>query len=447
MADLNSNLPARRSSQPQGVTSKLGTSIFFLIFLAFGAGFACLIGASILKSISQLSWQKVNCAITHVSIVDNQKPSNPNYRCDVTYAYTFRGRSYTGTAIQTDYNDSSNYYDAQKLADHYPAGSHQWGMVDPARPQVCVLERSSLLFAFVLLMPLLFIAIGAGGIFFVWRKKVQNPEAKQVVNPQEAKVGNAAFFSIFFIAGLLVLTFLFIPAASRVYGDSSWVKVPCEILHSGVGSHSGNKGGTTYSVEVLYRYQFKGNSYSSSRYQFFDGSSSGYDSKQDIVQTLPPHHKTFCYVDPTDPAYAVLNKNSYQIFLFGLIPVVFMVVGGLGLVSALRGSSSAMPESGKHVNLDKASPLVQFLVSVGVALFWNGIVSVFIAELISGWRHGHTDYFHALFMIPFVLVGVIIILFTVRQGWKLLQSIFSMGIDAGSMQPKRPAKPADHFRT
>jgi len=41
-----------------------------------------------------------------------------------------------------------------------------------------------------------------------------------------------------------------------------------------------------------------------------------------------------------------------------------------------------------------------------IALFWNGIVSVFVVQVIKGWRSGHAELFLTVFMIPFVLVGL-----------------------------------------
>ena len=38
-----------------------------------------------------------------------------------------------------------------------------------------------------------------------------------------------------------------------------------------------------------------------------------------------------------------------------------------------------------------------------MAVFWNGIVSVFVWQVIESWRSGHADWFLTLFMIPFVL--------------------------------------------
>jgi hypothetical protein len=52
------------------------------------------------------------------------------------------------------------------------------------------------------------------------------------------------------------------------------------------------------------------------------------------------------------------------------------------------------------------SPLGKLLATVFIALFWNGIVSVFVAQVVKGWRSGSPDWFLTVFMIPFVLIGL-----------------------------------------
>lgn len=48
-------------------------------------------------------------------------------------------------------------------------------------------------------------------------------------------------------------------------------------------------------------------------------------------------------------------------------------------------------------------------------LFWNGIVSVFVVIAISGHLEGDPEWFLTLFIIPFVLVGIALIVFFIRQ--------------------------------
>jgi hypothetical protein len=52
------------------------------------------------------------------------------------------------------------------------------------------------------------------------------------------------------------------------------------------------------------------------------------------------------------------------------------------------------------------SPWVRLIGAIFFAAFWNGIVSIFVWQVIDGFRHGRPSWFMTLFMIPFVVVGV-----------------------------------------
>ena len=62
----------------------------------------------------------------------------------------------------------------------------------------------------------------------------------------------------------------------------------------------------------------------------------------------------------------------------------------------------------RRVGLDSsASPKAKLLFALFFACIWNGIVSVFVVEIVGGFMgEGSPDWFGALFMVPFVAVGL-----------------------------------------
>jgi hypothetical protein len=50
-----------------------------------------------------------------------------------------------------------------------------------------------------------------------------------------------------------------------------------------------------------------------------------------------------------------------------------------------------------------------------VGLFWNGIVSVFVWQAVQAWRAGQPDGCLTAFLVPFVLVGLLLIFGAFRQ--------------------------------
>lgn len=239
----------------------------------------------------------------------------------------------------------------------------------------------------------------------------------------------AAFFGVFLLVGLGFLLIFAVPAW-RVVSSQGWTPIDCEILSSSVGSHAGENGGT-YSIDVRYRYTFEGIEYTGDRYEFLGGSSSGYKSKQKVVDALPEGSLTTCYVDPDEPSESVLYRGFSWVYLFALLPLVFILVGGVGIAwvldsnhRAAAGRGGAIGESADRfaevdswatpvapagqVELEEAlSPGGKLGCLIGVAIFWNGIVSVFVWALWSDWQSGAGfNGCMTIFLIPFVLVGL-----------------------------------------
>jgi len=77
-------------------------------------------------------------------------------------------------------------------------------------------------------------------------------------------------------------------------------------------------------------------SFGSSRYQFSTAWSGGYDGKEAIADRYPRGMRTVCYVNPKDPTDAVIERGYTWELLVGLIPLVFVGIGGVGLVRTLR---------------------------------------------------------------------------------------------------------------
>jgi hypothetical protein len=102
--------------------------------------------------------------------------------------------------------------------------------------------------------------------------------------------------------------------------------------------------------------------------------------------------------------------------LLGALTAIFLVAG-LGLTrhgwKALRRGPATTEATGELT--PPATPLVlrpavapggKVAAAFFFAVFWNGIVSVFVWQAWGGWQRGDPDWFLTLFLIPFVLVGL-----------------------------------------
>lgn len=162
-----------------------------------------------------------------------------------------------------------------------------------------------------------------------------------------------------------------------------------------------------------------------------------------------------CWYDPADPRVAVLERGaSWWIWLVLVIPASFVAIGGGGLIyrmlswgksaehraAVARRVSRHDPfktngaSAGELPNIPDGSDITNspgtqlrfrlpIATSAGWALFgvllacliFNGIVSIFVVIAIGGHLEGQPDWFLTLFIIPFVLVGIGLIVFFVRQ--------------------------------
>ncbi len=69
--------------------------------------------------------------------------------------------------------------------------------------------------------------------------------------------------------------------------------------------------------------------------------------------------------------------------------------------------SSAAPAQRPVTLAPRQTGRAKFIGTTIFAIFWNGIVSVFVVIAVKGWMHSRPDYFLSIFMIPFALIGLL----------------------------------------
>jgi hypothetical protein len=431
---------SHRSSARIGLAARIFGTLFCGVFLLAGLFLGVAITRETYQKVSTHSW-KPGRAMISSSDVQTEQNKNQNYKLTVRYQYSFEGKEYSSDQFAIGYSGSSDYTKSQRLLEKYPADSSTTCYVNPKNPAEAVLERSSLWIVFGLLFPIPFVLVGAGGIYFLWRGGGSESDTRSVRKPISETAAMTStpryvivFFTLFLVAGAAALAGFFVRPALKVLQAKNWRQIPCVVISSEVRSHDSDDG-TTYSVNILYAYEVNGKEYKSNRYQFMAGSSSGYDRKATIVRRHPPGTKTVCFVNPDDPTEAVLERGFTKGLWFGLIPLVFVAAGVAGIFSNLRKlreqrfaisvaaarRSTAMASryqpaptpdedvAGPVTLKPKSSPLGKLLGTIIVAIFWNGIVSVFVYQVLEMWRTGHggaLKWFLTLFLTPFVAVGL-----------------------------------------
>ena len=244
---------------------------------------------------------------------------------------------------------------------------------------------------------------------------------------RRGRVAGAVFSAIFLlIGGGLLIPFFLVPVA-EVWQARRWDQRGCTIVSSRVAGD-----GDTHSVEVRYRYENAGVAYTGTRAQFMGGASSGREDKQRVVDGLVPGSTVLCWVDPRRPDQSVLDRGLTGDMWFGLIPGSFAVFGVLGLYFCIRGrpagdsrwaaaaSAGALPPEARvgsepRVLKPEYAPIARFVATAAMALFWNGLThSLLVGGVIDGWRTGRQPILMTVFALPFVGMGVVLVVKAVR---------------------------------
>ncbi len=472
-------------SGSNSVGGKIFATLFGLVFAGFGLFFCYLMARPLVDQYATWFWPATDCAIESSQFVDastaTEKPANP-FRFDVRYRYTWQGQEHTSSTFRRGYEGGDDPAEAQRLAARFPVGSTARCYVNPKPPTESALVRPRLTGLLLFLFPLIFVAFGLGLVVMSWRGAsatstatgggpAVTPIGKPEMSPLKMFGCASAFFGVFAVFGLLFFIPFFGLPMWRLVKARSWNAVPCTVVSSEVGSHSGSKGGSTYSVDVVYHYTVGGHEYTGNRYGFVSGSSSGRSGKEEAVARLPAGTETTCYVNPDDPTDAVLNREFSRDMLFGLIPLVFVAVGLGGILIAgiairrgavAKGISQWVPGVRKEralgdqpLGMPRVSeladdprapralkpaqtPLGKLGCAIFLAIFVGGLVGTFVWKgVLEPMRQGgHPEGCLMIFLIPFALIALglivnvpyqILALFNPRPRFELEPGVLAPG--------------------
>ena len=415
-------------------------TILLGVFAAVGLLATVAVTADWIRGLDTWFWRQATCTIEASAVAD--EPEVGEYAFQVSYRYVFRGQEHLGDAYRHGGQGFERRSAAEVLASRYPVGGEVRCWVDPDEPGRSYLRRADLWQGLWILLPLVFVAVGVGGIWLV-RSLGPGAAAAEGEIPEEAPrtarpgIGVGVlivFFGIFFLFGAGFLIPFFVRPALQVMDALTWRETACEIVSSRVRSHPGDDS-TTYSIDVLFSYRVGGREYRSNRYQFIGGSSSGYERRARIVEGLPAGAVTVCYVDPDDPFEAVIERRFTGDYLFGLLPLIFALVGLGGLVFAIgllrrarrdaatpswvavsepspgswASAASAEVAAGPMVLEPTIGPFGRLGCAVLGALFWNGFISIFVWHVVQDWRAGNPQWMPALILTPFVVIGLLLL--------------------------------------
>jgi len=121
----------------------------------------------------------------------------------------------------------------------------------------------------------------------------------------------------------------------RAKAMEAWEEVPCVVASSQLADGGLNQRGLPkYLVSVRYRYEIDGQTYESERLRRLPVEASDLRKAEARLRPFPEGLETVCFVDPDDPAMAVLERDSRGALYSIWFPWIFVVGGLVMAVSA-----------------------------------------------------------------------------------------------------------------
>jgi hypothetical protein len=299
--------------------------------------------------------------------------------------------------------------------------------------------------------------------FRLYEKKRGN---RRTGSKRFGSLGEALFFAVFFFLGCAGLVFLLATEAIPEWRvNHAFIKTTATVV--------GKQGAT----KVLIRY-YVGGERRQALVAIPGSSTADEPPNPDAPARFAVDQECVCWYDPANPKVAVLSQGyTWWVWLPLSVPISFLLIGGGGLIytvlslgksterraaSVTRSGPSGRPRktgspqpafpnvpSADQISDSPGTELAYRLPMAGspawtlglwlaACLLWNGIVSGFAVVAVHGLWEGAPDWVLIGFLIPFLVVGIGLIVVFVRQ-WVLATAIGPTLLEI-SDQPLHPGR-------
>jgi hypothetical protein len=136
------------------------------------------------------------------------------------------------------------------------------------------------------------------------------------------------FVGAFTLFNAVITSFVLIVPALKWKAAQRWIETPCVVEESKINRTSSSGGGRTGShLSISYAYIFNASPYRSDRYSIMSGFITGSLGMKSVIARNPVGTQTVCYVNPSNPTEALMNRALTPFMLFGLLPLLFALTG------------------------------------------------------------------------------------------------------------------------
>jgi Protein of unknown function (DUF3592) len=262
-----------------------------------------------------------------------------------------------------------------------------------------------------------------------------------------------AFGSIFILMGLLVSFVMGGLPLIHTFRTLSWLEGSAVITQSRVAEHDGED--ATYSPDIEFEYVHEDQLYKSDQWSTGFLQSSIRSASQSIVDKYPVGSNHTCFINPGRPSQAVLERKFQLTNLFGCLPLLFTVVGGVIVwfnwrpkdtrsTESVSQGITAPPENRTVQEYEVDAPwtalagpqklqpstarMPTFLGLLVVSCFWNGLAWF---GFVMVWRQN--DWIGIAFLSLFVSVGSILIFASLVSFLKLFNPVITVAMSEGAV--------------
>lgn len=162
------------------------------------------------------------------------------------------------------------------------------------------------------------------------------------------------FFGVFFGMGVF-FTGMLVQEVWQATKTRFWTKLECRVLETDLRTDGEDSG--PYSLQVRYSYNAGGRTYESTQLALKeeDGWTDDYQKVQRMMLAYPVDGLGTCWVSPENPSDSVLVHGSAWMILFLPLPLIFVLVGGVGIYAAWFGKSGGTEEEEEEEPLSDQS--------------------------------------------------------------------------------------------
>ena len=418
------------------MVGRILATLFGLPFVALGIATFVAIIAGVAGDREPAGWPAVEGRVVDSRIARDEDGEQV---AAVSYCYEVDGKPRVADTPRLK-NLSGDPAAIREIVNRHRPGDRVRVHVDPDDPARAALVWGPVTDYLHALLVLPFVGFGTGVIALAWwagpKRKPATPAGRRRARLTGARGGallGLLFFGAFLAVGLLVGGLFFVrPWLDGRAAAAGWDRVPAVVESSRVRSESGGES-VTYAVDVIYRYDAGGRAYWGNRYRFAGGSDSFYKPKKAWVDAHPAGTQFEVYVDPDDPAQSVVRRDGGTSMWFGLIPLAFALVGGVGTIGsayALVAANRATPA--RRAEVDPVRPWLPATVPLRVPRGERLVTRLTLAGLMNGLGWPLAVFFGRLFepgdgWVEASFLYVVLPLILLAATWQALRAVHARG--------------------